>query len=68
MGLFLDYGLNDIKPDASRERLIDYNAQNPTDFVFGSLLSSSRDINALQDRDDVRTVSFGIKIQYAFQF
>ena len=33
MGLFLDYGLNDIKPDASRERLIDYNAQNPTDFT-----------------------------------
>ena len=68
MGLFLDYGLNDIKPDASRERLIDYNAQNPTDFVFGSLLSSRRDINALQDLDEVRTLAFGLKIQYAFQF
>ena len=68
MGLFLDYGLNDIKPDASRERLIDYNAQNPTDFVFGSLLSSRRDINALQETDEVRTLAFGLKLQYAFQF
>ena len=68
MGLFLDYGLNDIKPDASSERLIDYNAQNPTDFGFGSLFSSRRDINSLQDQDEVRTLAFGIKIQYAFQF
>jgi hypothetical protein len=68
MGLFLDYGLNDIKPDASRARLIDYNAQNPTDFVFGSLLSSRRDINALQETDEVRTLAFGLKLQYAFQF
>ncbi len=68
MGLFLDYGLNDIKPDAARERLIDYNAQNPTDFIFGSLLSSRRDINALQKMDEVRTLTFGLKIQYAFQF
>jgi len=68
MGLFLDYGLNDIKPDASVDRLIDYNNQNPTAFQFGSLLSSSRDINSLQDLDEVRTLAFGLKIQYAFQF
>ncbi|PRX43835.1 outer membrane beta-barrel protein [Salegentibacter salegens] len=68
MGLFLDYGLNDIKPDTSGKRLIDYNAQNPTDFVFGSLLSSRRDINALQESDEVKSLAFGIKIQYAFQF
>ncbi|MGM0934061.1 MAG: outer membrane beta-barrel protein [Bacteroidota bacterium] len=68
MGLFLDYGLNDIKPDASGDRLIDYNNQNPTAFTFGSLLSSRRDINPLQDLDEVRTLAFGLKIQYAFQF
>jgi len=68
MGLFLDYGLNDIKPNASRERLIDYNAQNPTDFVFGSVLSSRRDINSLQESDEVKTLAFGLKLQYAFQF
>ncbi len=68
MGLFLDYGLNDIKPDASGERLIDYNDQNPTAFAFGSLLSSRRDMNSEQYLDEVRTLAFGLKIQYAFQF
>ncbi|MBZ9629514.1 hypothetical protein LB465_01885 [Salegentibacter sp. LM13S] len=37
MGLFLDYGLNDIKPDGSQGRLIDYNNQNPTAFAFGMI-------------------------------
>ncbi|MBZ9632552.1 outer membrane beta-barrel protein [Salegentibacter sp. LM13S] len=68
MGLFLDYGLNDIKPDASGDRLIDYNNQNPTAFAFGSLLSSRNDMNSKQYVDEVRTLAFGLKIQYAFQF
>lgn len=68
MGLFLDHGLNDIKPDTSQERFIDYNNQNPTAFAFASLLSSRTDINSLQDLDKVRTLAFGLKIQYAFQF
>lgn len=68
MGLFLDYGLNDIKPDASAERLIDYNAQNPTDFALGSLLPSQRDLNSTRYVEEVKTLAFGLKIQYAFQF
>lgn len=68
MGLFLDYGLNDIKPDASGERLIDYNNQDPTAFAFGSLLSSRREMNSEPYIDEVRTLTFGLKIQYAFQF
>jgi len=68
MGLFLDYGLNDIKPDGSEERLVNYNNQNPTAFAFGSVLSSQGDRDAEQYLDEVRTLAFGLKIQYAFQF
>ncbi|WP_037317925.1 outer membrane beta-barrel protein [Salegentibacter sp. Hel_I_6] len=68
MGFFVDYGLNDIKPDVSGERLVDYNVQNPTAFAFGSLLSSRRDINVIQGLDEVRSFAFGLKVQYAFQF
>ncbi|MBI6117933.1 hypothetical protein [Salegentibacter maritimus] len=64
MGLFLDYGLNDIKPDTSGERFVHYNAQAPTDFTFSSLLSARE----IQDLDEVKTLAFGLKIQYAFQF
>ncbi|TDN82738.1 outer membrane protein with beta-barrel domain [Salegentibacter sp. 24] len=68
MGLFLDYGLHDIKTDVSQDRFIDYNNQNPTAFAFGSLLSSRRDMNSEQYVHEVRTLAFGLKIQYAFQF
>ncbi|MGM0934065.1 MAG: hypothetical protein ACQEWD_11540 [Bacteroidota bacterium] len=68
MGLFLYYGLNDIKHDVSGQGLIDYNDQNPTAFAFGSLLYSRRDMNSESYIDEVRTLAFGLKIQYAFQF
>ncbi|WP_232764153.1 hypothetical protein [Salegentibacter salinarum] len=68
MGLFMDYGLNDIKPGVSGERLIDYNNQNPTAFTTGSLLSSRSDMNSVLYVEEVRTLAFGLEIQYAFQF
>ncbi|SFG24543.1 MULTISPECIES: outer membrane beta-barrel protein [Salegentibacter] len=68
MGLFFDYGLNDIRPEASGERLIDYNNQDPTFFATGSLLASRSDMNPGQYVDEIRTLAFGLKIQYAFQF
>ncbi|PKD19486.1 hypothetical protein APR41_16125 [Salegentibacter salinarum] len=68
MGIFLDYGLNDIKPDTSGQRLVDYNAQNPTEFAFGSVLFSRNDMNSEPYVDEVRTLAIGLKVQYAFQF
>jgi len=68
LGAFLDYGLNDIQPDASRERLIGYNSQYPVAFPFDSLLSSQRDMNSEKYINEVRTLAFGLKLQYGFQF
>ncbi|NKI27896.1 hypothetical protein HCG49_15140 [Arenibacter sp. 6A1] len=68
MGLFLDYGLNDIKPNPSRERIIEYNNQNPTAYVLESLLSSRRDVIPTQHVEKVCTIAFGLRIQYAFEF
>ncbi|MDT0676551.1 hypothetical protein [Autumnicola musiva] len=41
---------------------------NPTAFASGSLVSSYSDINSGQYVDEVRTLAFGLKIQYAFPF
>lgn len=68
MGLFLDYGLHDIQPEASGERLIDYNNQDPEMFSTGSVLSATRDTGNGQYVDGLRTMTFGLKIQYGFQF
>ena len=68
MGFFLDYGLNKIQPDHTRAKLVKYNNRNPTDFTLGSILTASRDGNSSQFVNEVRTIAFGLKIRYGFQF
>jgi hypothetical protein len=68
MGFFLDYGLNKIQPDRTRAKLVKYNNRNPTDFTLGSILTASRDGNSSQFVNEVRTIAFGLKIRYGFQF
>lgn len=65
MGLFLDYGLNDISENAG-EDVIAYNSQSPTSFMGNSLLESSNKVNSQSYTSDVRTLAFGLKLRYAF--
>ncbi|WP_150452258.1 hypothetical protein [Arenibacter lacus] len=68
LGLFLDYGLKDIKPGLSKERIVEYNNQNPTAYSFGSLITARRDVLPGQYVEELRTLAFGLKVQYGFQF
>lgn len=65
MGLFLDYGLNDIS-ESNSGNLVSYNSEDPTMFPTESILSATG--NETEYISKVRAVAFGLKIQYAFQF
>ena len=68
MGLFVDYGLKDIKPEVDQANLIAYNTEDPMNFMNSSLLTSVKNTEATPYVDEVKTLAFGLKIQYAFQF
>ncbi|UJH91699.1 outer membrane beta-barrel protein [Antarcticibacterium sp. 1MA-6-2] len=65
MGLFLDYGLNDISKNEGKD-VIAYDNQNPTSFIGSSLLESKNKITSKDYISDVKTMSFGLKLRYAF--
>ena len=68
MGLFADYGLKNIQPEESQENLIEYNNEDPGNFIKNSLLTSESHSKATPYVDEVKTLAVGLKIQYAFQF
>lgn len=68
MGLFADFGLKDIKPKENQKNLIAYNAENPVNFRNNSILSSVNQSSSTSFVEDVKTLAFGLKITYAFQF
>ncbi|MDT0691138.1 outer membrane beta-barrel protein [Salegentibacter sp. F188] len=68
MGLFVDYGLNNIRPEQDQQNLIAYNTEDPMNFINGSLLSSENNTDSTQYVEELNTLAFGLKIQYALQF
>ncbi|MGB7784525.1 MAG: outer membrane beta-barrel protein [Salinimicrobium sp.] len=68
MGLFADYGLKNIQPEESQENLIMYNKEAPANFIKNSLITSESNSKATPYVDEVKTLAFGLKIQYAFLF
>ena len=68
MGLFADYGLKNIQPEESQQNLINYNNEDPGNFIRNSLLTSASNSNDTSYVDEVKTLALGLKIQYAFQF
>jgi hypothetical protein len=68
MGLFVDYGLKDIQPEENQDNLLTYHTEDPMNFMHGSLLSSMNKTSNNNYVDEVKTMAFGLKIQYALQF
>ncbi|MDT0642799.1 outer membrane beta-barrel protein [Zunongwangia sp. F363] len=68
MGLFVDYGLKDIKPEKNGLDLIAYNAEDPMNFTNNSLLTSASNTASTAYVDEVKTLAFGLKIRYGFRF
>ncbi|MDT0642192.1 outer membrane beta-barrel protein [Zunongwangia sp. F363] len=68
MGVFVDYGLKNIKPEKDGLNLIAYNAEDPMSFTNNSLLTSASNTASTAYVDEVKTLAFGMKIRYGFRF
>lgn len=60
IGLYLDYGLNDIYDKKESKNLIQYNPELPVQLGYNSILDSSH-------MTDLILVSYGIKLRYALR-
>ena len=66
-GVYFDYGLNDIKKNSDK-RVIQYNTENPSDYIHNSAISShyTLDNNDIVIIDKVNIIAVGIKARLAF--
>lgn len=60
IGLYLDYGLNNVYDNKGSKNLVQYNPQLPVQLQYNSILDSSIS-------NDVRLVSYGLKLRYAIR-
>jgi len=60
IGLYLDYGLNNIYDNKENKNLVQYNPALPVQLQYNSLLNSS-------NTNDIRLVSYGLKLRYAIR-
>ena len=68
VGFYLDYGLNDLNEEKGTQNAIDYNTQEPTAFIPNSLFNATRKSDGMPYIKEVKTLSFGLKIQYGLGF
>jgi|26BtaG_2_1085354.scaffolds.fasta_scaffold00435_8 hypothetical protein len=66
VGLFLDYGLNNIIANNYQQNLVSYNSEDPTAFISESILTSANKKKGSAYVDKTHTLAYGLKIQYAF--
>lgn len=60
IGVYLDYGLNNIYDRDSSKNLVQYNPEIPVNFGYNSVLDSP-------GSDDVQLLSYGLKLRYAIR-
>lgn len=65
IGLYLNYGLNDLKPEMTTQNPVTYNRNNPTDFIFNSLVTTS-DSNGNAYSEKLNLMSFGVKFGWSW--
>lgn len=58
IGLYLDYGLNNIYDKKESKNIVQYNAELPVQLSYNSVLNSSY-------AQDIRLVSYGLKLRFA---
>ena len=66
LGLFLDYGLNDINEKAGEGNIVEYSSENPSSFSGNSLLTAVNNSTAVAYTEEVKQLAFGLKLRYAF--
>lgn len=67
IGLYVNYGLNNLQKQQSGFSPVSYNPNAPEDFTYTSLLNAQNSKNQAYT-DAYKLISFGIKIQWAFGF
>lgn len=60
IGLYLDYGLNNIYDKDNNKNLIEYNPELPVQFQYNSVLQTPY-------ADNIRLVSYGLKLRFALR-
>ncbi|MFV0538290.1 MAG: OmpA family protein, partial [Dysgonomonas sp.] len=69
-GLFLDYGLSNIRKSSSRERdftsFFQYNPATPGNYTVNPLIDANYNNASQSFVDKVKTVAFGVKVQLTF--
>ncbi|RAV30204.1 outer membrane beta-barrel protein [Sinomicrobium soli] len=64
LGVYLDYGLNDLRKGDASGSVISYDAASPPDFGMVSAFSAA---NTGAD-GNIRTIGYGIKLRYGFMW
>ncbi len=64
LGVYLNYGLNDLAEGETAPSVLTYQPDNPSDFDIGSLTTSSNTSSG----DKLRAIGFGLKLRYAFSW
>ncbi|WP_412213293.1 outer membrane beta-barrel protein [Dysgonomonas mossii] len=66
-GVYFDYGLNNLKK-GSGEKVIQYNTENPSDYIHNSAISSyyTMDGQSLVMVNKVKTFAVGLKVKLGF--
>jgi outer membrane protein OmpA-like peptidoglycan-associated protein len=67
-GVYMDYGLNDMVKDRSKNRFVEYNYENPAEPQINGLLTSlhSYSGNSRAFAEKVAPLAIGIKLKLAF--
>jgi hypothetical protein len=65
IGMFMDYGLNDIKEENIQTELFKYNPDNPTSFQNCGVVYGSMNGNPITEK--IKTIAFGLKLRYGIK-
>ncbi|TBW25880.1 outer membrane beta-barrel protein [Gramella sp. KN1008] len=65
LGLFIDYGMNNLKEDGSGSEIFMYDTENPTDFKNESVLYASQNTNPIVE--EFNSIAFGLKLRYGLR-
>ena len=68
LGIYLDYGLNNINKVEKDQNLIDYRTEEPDTFTFNSVFTSYNQNNSTTYLNDIKPVSYGVKLRYGFDW
>lgn len=68
LGVYVDYGLNDLNEERGTQNVIGYNAEEPTSFRSNSLFNATRKSDNQPYIKEAKSLSFGLKIAYGLGF